>query len=210
MNGEELVAAVRKTRGTELDRLGSEKALVAKTAATLEPDAVLSTAAATSGRAVETYEEWAASETEERTRTGFADMADKERARYESIVAAMAGEPDDQGGDPLHEYLRTLDGTVERVAAGLVGRPLVASRLFLQVVNFFINEGDTRNTERFRKIRDETDDLVVEGTTLLEAVCVTDEDWERAREAAEEAIGVAYEEYAATLHEMGLDPKPVC
>lgn len=210
MNGEKLVASVRKTRGTELDRLGSEKALVAKTAATLEPDAVLATAAATSGRAVETYEEWAASETEERTRSRFADMADRERARYESVVAAMAGEPDAPGVDALHEHLRTLDGTVERVAAGLVGRPLVASRLFLQVVNFFINEGDTRNTERFREIRDETDDVVAEGTTLLEAVCVTDEDWERAREAAEEAIGVAYEEYAATLQEMGLDPKPVC
>jgi len=31
-----------------------------------------------------------------------------------------------------------------------------------------------------------------------------------AREAAVEAVDVAYGEYAAALEEMGLDPKPIC
>lgn len=210
MNGEEFVAAVRKAKGTELDRLGSEKALVAETAATLEPDAVLGTAAASAARAAETFEGWAADESEERVREAFADAADRERGHSESIAAVMDGEPGGPDADALHEHLRSLDGTVERVAAGLVGQPLVTSRTLLQVVNFFINDGATGRTEQFRDIRAETDDVLEEGATVLDHVCVTDDDWTHARESAEEAIAVAYREYASILDEMGLDPKPVC
>lgn len=210
MNGEELVAAVREAKGTELDRLGSEKALVAETAATLDPDAVLGTTAASAARAAGTFEAWADDESDERVREAFADAAQRERGHYESIVAAMVGEPGGSDVDTLHEHLRSLDRTVERVAAGLVGQPLVTSRTLLQVVNFFVNEGDTARTEQFRDIRAETDDLLEAGITVLEEVCVTDEDWTHARESAEEAIAVAYREYASILDEMGLDPKPVC
>lgn len=210
MNGDELVATVRESMETELDRLGSEKALLAQTDATLDAERVLTAVAAAEARTVETVEAWAEDESDERVREAFADVVAREEDHLDRIVAAMDGEVDASGEDPVQDHLRSLDGTVERVAAGTVGRPLVASRTLLQVVNFFINEGDTANTERFREIREETDDLVVEGAALLDAVCETDEDWERARAATEETIAVAYREYANTLEGMGLDPKPVC
>lgn len=225
MNGEEFLATLREERGTHLDRLGSEKALVAWTDATLESEPVLVAAAGTVARAVDTYETWAEDEADERARAAFADVAARERNRYERILDATDGAAADPSADPspdpfqaasadpVYDYLGRLEGTVERVAAGLVGRPLVDSRTFLQVVNFFLNEGDTGKTELFREIRGETDDLVEEGATLLDGVCDTDRDtgdWERAREAADETIGLAYREYADTLEGMGLDPKPVC
>lgn len=210
MNGEELVAAVRESKGAELDRLGSEKALVAETDATLESEAVLRAVAGTEARAVETFEAWAEDERHERAREVFGDVVARARDHYDRTVTALDGDVGVPAENPVHDHLLTLDGSVERVAAGMVGRPLVASRTFLQVVNFFINEGDTANTERFREIREETDDIVSEGATLLEDVCETDDDWEHARTAAEETIAVAYREYVDTLEEMGLDPKPVC
>lgn len=225
MNGEEFLATLREERGTQLDRLGSEKALVAWTDATLESEPVLVAAAGTVARAVDTYERWAEDEADERARAAFADVAARERNRYERILDAMDGAAADPSGDPsadqfaaasadpVYDYLGRLEGTVERVAAGLVGRPLVESRTFLQVVNFFLNEGDTGKTELFREIRGEIDDLVEEGATLLNGVSDTDRDtgdWERAREAADETIRLAYREYADTLEGMGLDPKPVC
>lgn len=210
MNGEEFVAAVREARATELDRLGSEKALVAETDATLESEAVLRAVAGAEARAVETFETWAEDERHERAREVFADAAARERDHYDRTVTALDGDVEVSAEDPVQDHLRTLDGSVERVAAGMVGRPLVAARTLLQVVNFFINEGDTANTDRFREIREEIDDLVSEGATLLEDVCETDDDWQHARAAAEETIAVAYREYVDTLEEMGLDPKPVC
>lgn len=249
MNGEEFLATLREERGTQLDRLGSEKALVAWTDATLESEPVLLAAAGTVARAVDTYETWAEDEADERARAAFADVAARERNRYERILDATDGPAADPSGDPspdpsadpsadpsvnpsadpspdpsadqfaaasadpVYDYLGRLEGTVERVAAGLVGRPLVDSRTFLQVVNFFLNEGDTGKTELFREIRGEIDDLVEEGATLLNGVSDTDRDtgdWERAREAADETIRLAYREYADTLEGMGLDPKPVC
>lgn len=210
MNADEFLATVRQSMRTELDRLGSEKALVAATDAILEAEAVLSAVAGAEARAAETFETWADDESDERARAAFADVADREQDRYDRVVAAMDGEPDTSGGDPVHDHLRRLDGSIERVAAGMVGRPLVASRTYLQVVNFFINEGDNANTERFRELRAETDDIVSDGAALLEDRCESDDDWDRAREAAEETIAVAYREFANTLEGMGLDPKPVC
>ncbi|MEF8937172.1 MAG: rubrerythrin family protein, partial [Halovenus sp.] len=75
--------------------------------------------------------------------------------------------------------------------------------------NFFVNEADTTAAEIFREIRAETDEQVDTGASVLAEICDAD-DWERAERAAEEAIEVAYTEYAETLDEMGLDPKPVC
>lgn len=48
------------------------------------------------------------------------------------------------------------------------------------------------------------------GEDLLSTVCTERSDWEIAREAAESAIDIAYEEYAGKLTDLGVDPKPVC
>jgi len=210
MDPEDFVDAVTDDRSTELDRLGSEKALVAETGASLEPDDVLAAAAAAERRAEHTFEQWAADAVDEQVREAFADATDSEHDHYERIAAELADPPTDPEPDALHGHLRALEDPVDRVAAGLVGRPLASARTLLQVVNLFVNEADRRRADLFREIRGDTEAMPEEGAALLADRCVTDDEWERARTAATAAVDVSYDEYADRLAGMGLDPEPVC
>ena len=224
MDAAEFTATLRDEKSTELDRLGSEKALVASTAAQLDTESVLAAAARAEARAVDTFEAWADSESDDGARAAFERVAAAEREHYERIAGRLDGEPPlapgesdgdtdtdaDADGDGLHAYLRSLDDAVERVAAGMVARPMVASRSLLQTINFFVNDADESSAALFREVRSETDAMVEEGVDLLDALCEDEEDWERAERAAGAAVDRAYESYAETLENMGVDPKPVC
>ncbi len=210
MDAEAFVERVRESNETALDRLGSDRALVAATGAALERDRVLEAAAAAEARAAATFAGWTDDEPDDRAREAFADAAARERDHYERVLELGDIAVEDPEPDALHEYLRGLEDTVERAAAGLVARPLVASRSLLQVINFFINEGDNAAADRLRELRAATDDRVEAGAAVVAAVCDADEDRERAEAAAERAIRAAYDEYADSLEGMGIDPKPVC
>lgn len=210
MDGSTFVETVQRSKATQIERLGKEKALVATTNASLERAAVLTAAAHAEARARDTFETWATDESNERAREAFETVAATERDHYERVVEMLDSEPSPPEPDPLHRYLRGLDSTVERVGAGLVGRPLAAERTLLQVVNFFLNEADNPGADTFRTIRSETAATVDTGAEVLEAVCDDDADWVLAQQAAEGAIQTAYDEYAETLEGLGIDPKPVC
>jgi rubrerythrin len=212
MDGSELLEAVQRSKATALDRLGKEKALVATTRASLERDDVLEAAASAEARARDTFEVWAAREEDETAREAFERVAATEREHYDSLVDLLGSEPGapDPEVDPLHEYLRGLETTPERVGAGLIGRPLAAERTLLQVVNFFVNEADNTAADTVRTLRSETAATVDEGVEVLDAVCEEDSDWVLAQQTAEGAIATVYDDYAETLEELGLDPKPVC
>lgn len=209
MDASEFIATLRRERSTKLDRLGSDKALVATTSARLDTEPVLDAAARSEARAVETFETWAAEADDERVREAFADAAATERDHYDRVAERLDGEVD-AAADPLHDHLRGLDDPIERVAAGLVARPLVASRSLLQTINFFVNDADETTAQLFRDLRSETDAMAEEGAELLEALCESDADWDRALDAASETVDVAYGAYADALEGMGIDPKPVC
>lgn len=217
MDGSDVVDAVREETATELDRLGSGKALVAATDAQLETGRVLHEAAAGEARARETFERWADDEADEDAREAFADAAATEADHYERVVgvAAQVGDApadaDTMQTDPdaMHEHLRGLDDTAARVG-GLLGRSLAAERSLLQYVSFFVDEGDRTTADLFRDLRSDTDALVDEAADLLDEVCETEADYDRAHQAAVETVRAAYREYEASLTEMGVDPKPVC
>ncbi|MFC7235029.1 rubrerythrin family protein [Halosegnis marinus] len=210
MDGTDVVAAVREECATELDRLGSEKALVAATDAVLERDAVLDAAGAAEARARDTFSRWATDETDATARHAFDAIAGTEREHFERVAEHHPTTPEDPPLDGVHEYLDGLDDTAARVGAGLVGRPLVSSRSMLQVINFFVNEGANAEADLFRALRAETDDIVERGAELLDSVCDSEGDYERAREAAVRVVEIAYDEYATGLEGLGVDPKPVC
>jgi hypothetical protein len=195
---------------TELDRLGSQQALVALTDADLDREAVLRAAAQSEHLARETFAEWADIEADAHAAEVFARLAERERDHYERVVAELDDdfEPAD-AVDPMHDHLRGLDDTVAR-AAGLVGRSLASDKTQLQVVNFFVNEADERRADLFRDLRGDTQNEGSEGADLLEALCDDEDDWERAQAVAEETVRIAYDDYAETLEGMGLDPKPIC
>ena len=210
MNGTELVEAVRESKATELERLGKEKALVAATDADLSTGAVLRAAAASERRAQRTFEAWAESEPDDAARGAFERIVATESDHYDRVAAHLDDPPVDPDPDPIHASLRGIERTVERVGAGLVGRPLASERTLLQAVNFFVNEADDPTANLFRELREETRELPEEGAVLLDELCSDDEDWVLARKAAEDAVQVAYDDYAEALQGMGLDPKPVC
>lgn len=210
MNGSEVVAAVREDAQTELDRLGSEKALVAATTANLERTAVLAAAAGAEARARDTFEAWVDDESHDAAHDAFAAAAATEADHHDRVVDRLDDAPEAPDPDALHEYLRGLDDTVARVGAGLVGRSLASSRSLLQFVNFFVNEADATAADLFREMRADSDDMVDRGAELLDVVCEADADYRRAHDAAVEAVEIAYREYAEQLETMGLDPKPVC
>lgn len=210
MDGESFREAIEAEKRTELDRIGSEKLLVALTDATLERETVLGVAANAEYAAAETFRQWVDDEQAEPACDAFQTVADQEQDHYERVIAHLdAHEPPDAGG-PLHSYLRGLEGTVERIGAGLVGRPLVSERSHTQVISFFVNEPDEELADLFRDLKTETREELSCGQSLLEEYCETEEDWNRARATAGYAIQVAYDDYADSLRGMGLDPKPLC
>jgi hypothetical protein len=210
MDADTLVETVRERMATELDRLGSEKALVAATDAQLDRERVLESTLAAERRAAATFDAWAEHEDDPDARAAFERVADVERDHADRVAAMLDDSVDaDPDPDALHAYLRGLDATTDRVAAGLVARPLVSDRSLLQVVNFFVNEADEAAADAIRDLRSETAALVDDGAALLDARD-SDTDWERARDAATETVAVAYEEYAEQLRGMGVDPAPVC
>jgi hypothetical protein len=209
MDGSEVVAAVREAAGTELDRLGGEKALVAATDAHLDRETVFRAAAATEARARETFREWAEDEQHDAAAGAFDAAAATERDHHERVVAELDGDPGSPDVDALHGYLRGLDETPERVG-GLLGRSLASERSLLQFVNFFVNEGDRATADLFRDLRSDTDALVDESAALLDEVCDDEADFDRARAAAIDAVQAAYEVYETSLQDLGVDPKPVC
>jgi hypothetical protein len=204
MDAADTIATVEEATTTERTRIGSDKALVAATGANLEADAVWTAAATREAGVADALEGWGAG-------AGDGDAAAVADAfgRAATAAADRAERIDASPGDPdaLSSHLDTLDGTSERVGAGLVAVPLVFDRFYLQVVSFFVNEADEGSADAARELRSGASDLGPARDALagLEA-----SERERARDAAVEAVGVAYEEYASALESMGLDPKPVC
>ena len=192
---------VRESHATALDRLGSEKSLLALTEARLEPGAVLEAAGAALASARATLSDWAADAT--------GKVADALAAAAESLADAT-----DRVADSLDSSLPgdspfvslAADTDAGRAGSGLVGLGLVLDRVFLQCVSFFVNEADATRADLFRDLREVADDL-------LETAADLDLDGEAAEAAAEAAgtvVEAAYNAYVDRLDAMGFDPKPIC
>jgi hypothetical protein len=207
MNGQTLVERVREEKATELDRLGSEKALLAVTGADLSTGAVLGHVAATVAGLGETMESWAGAASGPE-RAAFEETAAELEAAHDRVVAQLDATPSGDPPVPLGA-VRGFETPEERVAAAFVGHGLVFDGTLLQAVSFFVNEADAGRADLVRDLRDGTNSRIDEGATTLDALCRAD-DWDGARSAAEEVVEAAYHDYVETLGEMGIDPKPVC
>lgn len=200
-----LVAAVQAAKRTELDRLGSDKALIAFTDATLEPAAVFGGLAAREAALQEVYAGWAADGGD--AADVYADAADRAADRRDGLRVAVADEDDadgtDDAADALAAALSDLDP--DERPGGLVAAGLVADRTYLQAVNFFVNEADERSADRCRDLREDARSDADAGERALR-----DGARESSLVAAERAVDAAYREYTDRLEGMGLDPKPVC
>lgn len=209
MTPESFLERVESDNRTALSRLGSSKALYAETAGELEESTVLAAAADAEHHAAVTYRGWADDEPVEVARSAWTEIADEEEAHYDRVLAALDGahEP----GDPpaIHRELRHLDDAVGR-AGGFLGRTLAAERSKSQFTGYFVGQAAPDLASLFRELGDDLEGQLERGEAVLEAVCTTEDEWARAGEAADAAIQAAYDEYVATLEDMGVNPKPVC
>jgi hypothetical protein len=210
MNGSELRDAVADAKRTELNRLGSNKLLVALTDADLTTERVLRAAADSEHAAHNTFSVWGDDEPDDDARAAFADAADREHGHRERVLEAIEEPYKPADGGPLHEYLRGREGARARLAAGFLGRGLVADQTHKQLIGFFVNEADDRRATLFRELRADTEESLERGLALLDERCDSEAAWGEARDVAEYTVQVAYDDYADALRGMGVDPKPVC
>mgnify|MGYP000687030515 CR=1 FL=1 len=216
MDGDDFLEGVRADEATALSRLGSDKYLIAVTGADLATGPVLATAARSAAAARDTFETWAAEGGAGDPAATFADAAETEADHYDRIAAALPeGESVDRADevpvvDAVAAAMAASEDAVERVATGLVGRALVADQAHLQAVSFFVNEADDARADLARDLRADAQRQLDAGVDLLADLCDSDDDWERARRAAGRVVADAYDDYAAALEAMGVDPRPVC
>ena len=210
MDTDGFLESVESENQTALSRLGSSKALYAATAGEMNADTVVAAAADAEYAARETFQEWAEDESNARAREVFAETAEEEAGHYDAVLAELGDhDPDPDAVPAIHDHLRGLETTIDR-AAGLVGRTLASARSKDQFTGYFVGQADPQTASLFRGFGDDLDAQLERGLDLLEAICESEEDRERAREVAGETIQTAYEEHVATLEGMGVDPKPVC
>ena len=192
---------VRESHATALDRLGSEKSLLALTEARLETPAVISAAGAALASARATLSDWAADAdgpVADALAAAAEDLGAAADRVAESLDAALPGD------SPFVSLAADTDAG--RAGAGLVGLGLVLDRVFLQCVSFFVNEADTARSDLFRDLREVADDLLGTAADLdLEGDAA-----EEAAEAAGAVVDAAYDAYVDRLEAMGFDPKPIC
>ena len=202
---------VRSDNKTALSRLGSSKALYAETGGDIETETVLRAAAVAEDTARETFELWADDEASEDAATLFAVLAAEEADHYETVARKLDNAPEAGDADlsAIQSTLRGFESTVERVG-GLVGRCLVAKKSKEQYTGYFVGDADPQTASVFRDLGGDVEAQRDRAVELIEAVCESDDDIDRAREAAGAAIQAAYEEYTESLESMGVNPKPVC
>ena len=211
MTDSDLIDSVSEANQTALSRLGSSKSLYAETDGELDPDPVLRTAAIAEDAASETFAAWADDEEHTEAADCFATVADEEAAHYKTVAAELDDPPQAADGETpaIQSVLRAFDDTVKRVG-GLVGRCLVAKKSKEQYTGYFTGEADPQTASLFRGLGNDVGEQIESAADLLDAVCETEDDRERAHDAASEAIQAAYDEYTESLEAMGVNPKPVC
>ncbi len=204
----DLQTRLEEENRTALSRLGSSKSLYAATDGEIVTESVLQAAADAEYAAWQTLAAWADDEGNETARDHFETNAADEKRHYQTVSDRLEGyEPSETPA--LHQYLRSLESTPERLG-GFLGRILASDRSKSQFVGFFVGDADPQTAALFREFGDDLEAQQERTLEALEEACASDDDWERAEAAGTDAIETAYQAYVESLEAMGANPKPVC
>ena len=206
-DGDWLREKVESAEASSLALLGSEQFLYAAAGGGPVPEALLVAAAASEHAARETFRQWTEDEGDDDARAVFESVVEQETEHRSRVASELDGwSPENEFPGPMHAYLRGRDATVERIAGGMVGRPLVTLRTHERLVSFFTARGDDRRAGLFRDLRAETAAVLDDGISLLETRCASDSAWETARLVATYTIRLAGDDTADALRGLGIDP----
>jgi rubrerythrin len=193
MEGAALSAAIAVRTAPTLKTVETADLIPASTTGDRRPEPILRAAADSEAAARDTFDRWADDEAHDRVQRAFERVADQERDHYARLTAFLDDHEEPSAPGPLHASLRGRRGTIERVAAGMIGRVVVSQRVQGGLVECLDRQGEREMADCVRDLRDETMAVRETGETLLDRCCSSADDWHLARAAAEYTVTVAAE-----------------
>ncbi|MBF0278086.1 MAG: ferritin-like domain-containing protein [SAR324 cluster bacterium] len=162
---------------------------------------------------------WVHSTPEVDVKLGFSRQVGDEARHYHLIADRLhemgedlsAFDPLAAGYSPLFNYLKTLDHTVERVAAGQFTREAIALIKNEQFIELCRQQGDAKTAHLYEEIiqPDETYHQRL-GKEVLEKYAKTEELQNQARQAAQKTLELAEELQQMAFRKMGVHHTPGC
>jgi uncharacterized ferritin-like protein (DUF455 family) len=218
LTGEEFVKSLDEENNTAFERLG-RMASSGEAPESLTIDRLLRVALKNELEATEIAAVWIATTPEIEVKLALARQAGDEARHYRLIcdrllelgVDAARINPGEGGYSPLFEYLRSLDGTVARVAAGQFTREgiaLVRNQCFLE---FCEARGDQKTADLYLlRIQEDERHHHEFGRRWLAANVTSEDQREAARRAARKTIELAEEIQEMARLKSGLSRAPGC
>jgi 1,2-phenylacetyl-CoA epoxidase catalytic subunit len=213
MNGAAFVEQLKRENESLLRKLDEDPGAPA---ADLGP--LLKMALKNEAEAAEIAASWVASTPELDAKLALARHAGDEARHYE-LIAALARQQgiDLSGFDPLSppspvlEYLRTLETTVEHVAAALVTREAMGARRNAQFLKLLENSGQRELAALYREVINPDEQRHHQsGCELLARLAATPEDQERARSAARRLLEIGDKVRTTVMEKTGAVCVPGC
>ncbi len=205
---------------------------IAENAAAAEPgDSIgipelLATALRKELEATEEAAMWLTSETDVEVKLALARQCGDEARHYRLIeerlrqldpdasrplVQRQMRNPLEGGYSPMYAFLKTLETTVERVAAGQFTREALAQVHNQAFIDYCEAQGDTETARLYRDIIQPDEGFHHQlGRKLLARLATTPEDQERARKASARALEIAEEIQAIAKLKKGIARAPGC
>lgn len=202
----------------KLDRIGGASAGAAP-AAEIGVRELLVTALKKELEASEEAAVWMASESDVEVKLALARQCGDEAKHYRLIEERLAEmgvdtskiAPLEGGYSPMFKFLKGLETTVERVAAGQYAREALAKVYNEVFIAFCEAKGDAKTAALYREViqPDEGHHHNL-GRKLLTRLAVTEEDRSKARRAAERTLEIAEEIQEMVRLKKGISCAPGC
>ena len=232
MNAQTLKREIETEAESALRQLDSNEFLRAAAGGEPTAQALLEAAAASERAAAVTFETWTQTESDADAKAAFENVVEQERTHHDRVTAAIdtivstnnysssSGSGDGNGNydanleaqtqeapGPMHAYLRGRETTLQRIASGMVGRPLASLQTHSRLISYFESHSDiTANASHdesipetehnpavtlFYDLFDETEKVLADGLDLLTTRCTTESDWDAAIAVATYTIRLA-------------------
>ncbi|HZM85861.1 MAG TPA: ferritin-like domain-containing protein [Blastocatellia bacterium] len=218
LTGEEFTASLAEENRVALDRLGKLSA-AGEPMPDLSVERLLRVALKNELEASELAAIWMSTTSELDVKLAFARQTGDEARHYRLIVDRLKTlgvdadkiDPRENGYSPLFEYLRALQSTAARVAAGQFTREGIALVRNECFIDFCEAVGDVETAALYREVIQPDEKHHHElGRRLLELYATTDNEQQVARQAAQRTLELAEEIQEMARLKTGISRAPGC